>query len=107
MRSRVRTTHGNVPGRPFADAKSLPKRPSVFANLGTRLTNAERARARSARFFQVRGEKGAALGGAAAMKRIVELRGELGAADRDEVLGEMDKLRDLLGEVMRALKGKR
>lgn len=48
-----------------------------------------------------------ALGGAAAMKRIVELRGELGASDRDKVLAEMERLRGVLGEVMRVLKGKR
>lgn len=48
-----------------------------------------------------------ALGGAANRKRLVELRGELEAEEREKVLGEIEKLRGVLEGVVRALSGRR
>ena len=44
--------------------------------------------------------------GAATMRRVKALGGEMEPGEKAETIGEMEKLRDVVGEILKALRGK-
>lgn len=46
------------------------------------------------------------LGGASTLKRVKALRAEMDVKERDGLVAEMEKLRDVVADLVRALKGK-